>query len=143
MDRRERLWSGGPAPEDPVAPRAQLRPLPQLYTPEPPEDEEPPKRSRTPLIAVLGAVAGAAIVIVLVGVLGVGRSNDDPSPLRAAGGTLVPTRVGQIYAHASRGVVSVAVQEGNGQSTGTGFVIDDRGTIVTNAHVVGEAGTAQ
>ena len=142
MDRRERLWSGGPAPEEPVASFGELRPLPKLYTPEPPSDEEPPKRSRTPLWVLLGIVAGAAAVILAVGVFGVGR-DDGPAPLKAAGGNLAPTRVGQIYAKASKGVVSVAAREGNGTSTGTGFVIDDRGTIVTNAHVVGEVGTAQ
>src|SRR3954466_5730327 len=142
MDRRERLWSGGPAPEEPVASYGELRPLPQLYTPEPPEDEEPPKRSRTPLWVLLGVAAGALAVILAFGVFGVGRDNG-PAPLKAAQGNLAPTRVGQIYAKASKGVVSVAAREGNGTSTGPGFVIDDRGTIVTNAHVVGEVGTAQ
>src|SRR3954468_2117598 len=142
MDRRERLWSGGPAPEEPTASYGELRPLPKLYTPEPPEDEEPPKRSRTPLWVLLGVVSGAAAVILLVGVLGVGR-DDGPAPLKAANGNLAPTKVGQIYARASKGVVSVAAREGNGTSTGTGFVIDDNGTVVTNAHVVGEVGTAQ
>src|SRR3954453_5074055 len=142
MDRRERLWSGGPAPEEPTASYGELRPLPKLYTPEQPEDEEPPKRSRTPLWVLLGVVSGAAAVILLVGVLGVGR-DDGPAPLKAANGNLAPTKVGQIYARASKGVVSVAAQEGNGTSTGTGFVIDDNGTVVTNAHVVGEVGTAQ
>src|SRR3954464_235825 len=142
MDRRERLWSGGPAPEEPVASYGELRPLPKLYTPEPPEDEEPPKRSRTPFWVLLGVATGALAVILAVGVFGVGR-DDGPAPLNAAQGNLAPTRVGQIYAKASKGVVSVAAREGNGTSTGTGFVIDDRGTIVTNAHVVGEVGTAQ
>ena len=125
-----------------MASYGELRPLPKLYTPEPPEDEEPPQRSRTPLWILLGVVAGAAAVIVAVGVFGVGR-DDGPAPLNAAKGSLAPTRVGQIYAKASKGVVSVAAREGNGTSTGTGFVIDDHGTIVTNAHVVGEVGTAQ
>src|SRR3954447_12929504 len=142
MDRRERLWSGGPAPEEPIASYGELRPLPQLSMPEPPEDEEPPKRSRTPLWVLLGVAAGALAVILAFGVFGVGRDNG-PAPLKAAQGNLAPTRVGQIYAKASKGVVSVAAREGNGTSTGTGFVIDDRGTIVTNAHVVGEVGTAQ
>ena len=142
MDRRERLWSGGPAPEEPIASYGELRPLPQLSTPEPPEDEEPPKRSRTPLWVLLGVATGALAVILAFGVFGVGGDNG-PAPLKAAKGNLAPTRVGQIYAKASKGVVSVAAREGSGTSTGTGFVIDDRGTIVTNAHVVGEVGTAQ
>src|SRR3954470_5959312 len=142
MDRRERLWSGGPAPEEPIASYGELRPLPQLSTPEPPEDEEPPKRSRTPLWVLLGVATGALAVTLAFGVFGVGGDNG-PAPLTAAKGNLAPTRVGQIYAKASKGVVSVAAREGNGTSTGTGFVIDDNGTVVTNAHVVGEVGTAQ
>ncbi|HEY3021658.1 MAG TPA: trypsin-like peptidase domain-containing protein [Solirubrobacteraceae bacterium] len=142
MSQRERLWSGGPAPEEPPAVQPELRPLPKLSTPEPPADEEPRRRSRTPLAVLLSAVAGAAVIIGLFAVLGVGRSHD-PAPLRAAGGRLGATQVGQIYARASRGVVSVAAREGGAQSTGTGFLIDRSGTIVTNAHVVGGAGVAQ
>src|SRR5438270_716904 len=59
MDRRERLWSGGPTPEEPTEPPLELRPLPRLYTPPPPEEEEQPRRSRTPLYIVAGALAGA------------------------------------------------------------------------------------
>ncbi|HEY3187701.1 MAG TPA: hypothetical protein VGJ70_09515, partial [Solirubrobacteraceae bacterium] len=113
MSQRERLWSGGPAPEEPPAVQPALRPLPRLSTPEPPSDEEPPRRSRTPLAVLISALAGAAVVIGLFVVLGVGRS-DDPSPLRATGGRLGATQVGQIYARASRGVVSVAAREGAG-----------------------------
>jgi putative serine protease PepD len=140
MDRRERLWSGGPAPEEPTEPDLELRPLPRLYAPPPPEDDEKPKRPRTPLLVLASAIAGAAIVIAAFLVLG---GSDEPGPLKAARGQLAPTRIGQIYASASRGVVAVAVREGAAQSTGTGFVIDRQGTIVTNAHVVGGAGTAQ
>jgi putative serine protease PepD len=45
------------------------------------------------------------------------------------------TRAGAIYAKASPAVVSVRTSEGSG----TGFLIDRDGTIVTNAHVVGSA----
>src|SRR6266576_3352576 len=106
MDRRERLWSGGPAPE---------------------EEEEKPKRSRTPIIVLAGALAGAAVVIALFLITG---HDNGPSSLKAAAGQLAPTHVGEIYAKASPGVVSVAVREGQAQSTGTGFVIDRQGTIV-------------
>src|SRR3954447_20943321 len=140
MDRRERLWSGGPAPEEPTEPQVDLRPLPKLYSPPPETEEDQPRRSRTPLFVLIGVLAGAAVVVALFIVTG--RDNG-PSSLKAAAGQLAPTHVGQIYAKASPGVVSVAVREGQAQSTGTGFVIDRQGTIVTNAHVVGGAGTAQ
>src|SRR5947199_4901085 len=142
MSHRERLWSGGPAPEEPPPVQPALRPLPRLSTPEPPSEEEPPRRSRTRLAVLISALAGAAVVIGLFLVLCVGRSHD-PAPLRAVGGKLGSTQVGQIYARASAGVVSVAAREGPGQSTGTGFLIDRAGTIVTHAHVVGQAGVVQ
>src|SRR2546427_12285051 len=101
MSPGEGLWPGGRAPGDPPAAQPALRPLPRLSTPEPPSDEEPPRRSRTPLAVLVSALAGAAAVIGLFLVLGVGRSHD-PAPLRAAGGRLGSTQAGQIYAAASR-----------------------------------------
>src|SRR4051812_24732802 len=137
----ERLWSGGPAPEDAPEP-PELRPLPKLpgeYVAE----EEPERRRRSPwLIAALSGLAGAAVVVATLLVLGVG-SSDKPAPLPAARGALGQTQVGTIYAKASRGVVSIAARLGNARSTGTGFLIDRAGTIVTNAHVVGDAGTVE
>src|SRR4051794_6005173 len=141
MSQRERLWSGGPAPEDAPEP-PELRPLPKL----PGEyiaDEEPEPRRRPPwLIGLLSGLAGAAVVVAALLVLGVG-SKDEPPKLPAARGALAPTQVGVIYAKASRGVVSIAARLGRARSTGTGFLIDRGGTIVTNAHVVGDAGTVE
>jgi V8-like Glu-specific endopeptidase len=62
---------------------------------------------------------------------------------RAAGGQLAPSQISAIYAQASSGVVSVHVSSGSGTASGTGFVFDRDGTIVTNAHVVGDAQEAQ
>ncbi|HEY6759885.1 MAG TPA: trypsin-like peptidase domain-containing protein [Baekduia sp.] len=42
------------------------------------------------------------------------------------------TRAGTIYKQASPAVVSIR----NGQGSGTGFLVDDQGTLVTNDHVV-------
>jgi putative serine protease PepD len=141
MSPRERLWSGGPTPEDAPDP-PELRPLPKLPGEPVPEEEAEPRRTSPALVALISAVAGAAVVIGLLFALGVGRNNG-PDALPAAQGRLAPTRIGQIYAQASPAVVSVAVREAGGQSTGTGFLIDRNGTVVTNAHVVGSAGTAE
>jgi putative serine protease PepD len=141
MSQRERLWSGGPGPEDAAEP-PELRPLPRLpgeYV----ADEEPEPGRRPPwLIGLLSGLAGAAVVVATLLVLGVG-SKDEPAKLPAARGALAPTQVGVIYAKASRGVVSIAARLGRARSTGTGFLIDHGGTIVTNAHVVGDAGTVE
>ncbi len=47
--------------------------------------------------------------------------------------------VASVYAKASPAVVSIRA----GQGQGTGFLIDRDGTVVTNAHVVGDAATVQ
>ena len=49
------------------------------------------------------------------------------------------TRAGTIYAQASPAVVSIKTSTG----TGTGFLIDDQGTLVTNDHVVETAKDVQ
>jgi putative serine protease PepD len=88
-------------------------------------------------------VAGAAIVIALT-------DDDNPASGTAAtlpaasGGRPSDTRVGQIYAAAAPSVVSVQVAGGGGAAaSGTGFVIDANGTIVTNSHVVSDSDQAR
>src|SRR4051795_7514162 len=141
MSQRERLWSGGPTPEDAPDPPA-LRPLPKLPGEPVAEEEAEPRKLSPTWIALISAFVGAAVVFGALFAFGVGR-DDGPAPLPAARGKLAPTAIGQIYAKASPAVVSVAVREGRGQSTGTGFLIDRQGTVVTNAHVVGSAGSAE
>ncbi|HST42885.1 MAG TPA: trypsin-like peptidase domain-containing protein, partial [Conexibacter sp.] len=106
----------------------------------PEEPPAPPRRRRSTfvlgLLVVLLAVGGgiAAGVYLLDG----GEGGTDPlpalssRPIRPAAGQ---TRAGAIYAAASPAVVSVRTTTGQG----TGFLIDDRGTVVTNYHVVGDS----
>ena len=44
--------------------------------------------------------------------------------------------VNEIYERDSDGVVFIQAKQGTGAATGAGFVIDDEGSILTNAHVV-------
>ena len=87
-------------------------------------------------------------VLLTAGLFGLGvldRDANAPASSRApaaaptVGGARPNGDVEQIYRSASAGVVSV--RTGNG--SGTGFVIDRDGTLVTNAHVVGDAETVQ
>src|SRR4051794_31987986 len=108
---------------------------PREPTPEP-APQRPRRRRRRALPATALAVlvtAGAATGYA------VGAGGDTPTHsaarLPAAAGTLAPTQINKIYARAGEAVVSVQTNGGSG----TGFLIDRNGTIVTNAHVVGSA----
>src|SRR3954470_20337845 len=103
------------------------------------------------LVSFLG---GAVSVGLVVGVLAVAGVIDDdtttttaeaPSPPATApsGGSssakpvnTQPTNVSQIYKRVSSGVVFVQSQGGGQAATGSGFVYDTAGHIVTNDHVV-------
>ena len=108
----------------------------------PPPPPPPPaaRRSRRPLAA---ALAVAALAVTGAGAYAVGSAEEPAATAApAAESAIAPTPktdVGKVYAKVSAGVVSVRV----GSGSGTGFVIDKQGTIVTNDHVVGDAKTAQ
>src|SRR4051794_9951470 len=104
----------------------------------------PPKRRRFTSPTAVAALVGAAIAagaFSLGTVLDGGSSSNGPAPLAAVSSKPVKprpgqTRAGAIYAAASPAVVSVRT----GQGSGTGFLIDKNGTLVTNDHVVGNNG---
>jgi S1-C subfamily serine protease len=103
---------------------------------------------------LLSFLAGVASVGVVVGVLALTGAFDDgdataqqtatPTPTQTAPrGT--PSDVADMYARVSPGVVFVQANSGRGElpfpgggqaASGSGFVIDDEGRIVTNEHVV-------
>jgi len=108
--------------------------------PEEPIAGPPPPPSRLRTVALVAALA-LAVAALAVGV--VALFDDDAGGGEIAGSTggkpLAATQVGRVYDAAGPAVVSVQA----GPAVGTGFVVRTDGTIVTNAHVVGAAGTAQ
>jgi putative serine protease PepD len=87
-------------------------------------------------------LGGVVLALAVVGLFGLGGDGE-----RQAGDVLLPpapsgrtpqTNAGDVYRVVEGGVVSVQV----GGASGTGFIIDREGTIVTNAHVVGSGDSA-
>jgi len=108
----------------------------------------PRRRRIAPLAATLlvGVTAGTGATVAAV------RATDDSPTSAASVGTPVAASstltAGQIYSRASPGVVEITASgvasdasgafgpAQEGQATGSGFVLDKEGHIVTNAHVV-------
>jgi S1-C subfamily serine protease len=120
------------------------------------------QRSLLPVV-VLSAVLGAGAAVGLVAVLDVGGGKTtttvvQPAPLAgsntASDSDSAGLTAGDIYKRDAPGVVFIQAQivqrtespfdfglpqEQRGEATGSGFVIDKQGTILTNAHVVSGA----
>jgi putative serine protease PepD len=124
------LWTGDwRAHRDDQPP--EVPPLREL--PKPPPEPEPPRSRRG--LALLGA---GLVTILLLGVafaVGGVLNDDKPAPRKRAPAPTGRTAIGTIYARASPAVVSVRTRG----ATGTGFLFDRDGTLVTNAHVVGRS----
>jgi putative serine protease PepD len=100
----------------------------------------PARRSGRFPAAVAGGLVSATLVS--AGAFGLGVIDSDPpaaarssSPASAAVSPRQQGDVAAIYRAASPAVVSVRA----GSGSGTGFVVDTDGTVVTNAHVVGDS----
>jgi putative serine protease PepD len=94
-------------------------------------------------LQIVAAIAAGALAIAggayAAGAL-LGGGDEPPAPLPAVSSTPIQpkkgqTRAGAIYAQASPAVVSIRT----GGGSGTGFLVDANGTLVTNAHVVGNS----
>ena len=90
--------------------------------------------------AAVGALAGAT----LAGGRGKSPSGQTTAASSASGGVRRAVSTGgqsatEIYRAASPGVVSIRARTASGEDTGTGIVLDDKGLIVTNDHVVAGA----
>ncbi len=96
------------------------------------------------LAALAGGLLGGWLVASRSERLAVGSGND-PSTLPAPG-PAATTRpqgsVANIAAQALPSVVTINVEASDGTATGSGWVYDDLGHLVTNNHVIAEAGSA-
>ena len=135
FDMPERPAAAVPPPPPPPATRVQ-QPAP------PPAD---PPRSGGHRGRIIAGICAAVLVLgggaYAIGALSDGGSSNSSTTankaLPAITGSPIPQKTGQsraaaIYAKASPAVVSIRT----GSGSGTGFLIDRDGTLVTNAHVV-------
>jgi putative serine protease PepD len=142
----DRLWADGPPtrtypPTPPREERAEAPPR-EDRGPVPPRQPPPPRGGGSRWLAALGGGAVSAVLVSGV-LLGTGLVGDNESPATTttptapvvAGGGADSDLVRSVYAAASPSVVSVRT----GSGSGTGFLVESDGTIVTNAHVVGDA----
>jgi putative serine protease PepD len=98
-------------------------------------------RLRRTLLAVLGVIALSAGSGAVAGgyVADDGRApNAAASATPGAGG--IPPDLVAAASQAIPGVVSVAVDTGNGMASGSGFAIDNEQHIVTNEHIIAQGG---
>jgi putative serine protease PepD len=100
-------------------------------------------------LRVFATVAVAALVGATLGIAGWEVFDDDAEPAPAvatpdsspqpASVSSSGSSVAAIYRRVGGAVVLVRAETGGGVATGSGFVIDDQGRVVTNQHVVGSA----
>jgi putative serine protease PepD len=108
------------------------------------------KRLLVPML--LAATAGAAVALFAAFAVGVGGRRSGagaaPSVSPVRSGSSAGTRrevastaptAAQIYQRDSKGVVAIRAVTAEGEDSGTGIVLNDRGLILTNDHVVAGA----
>ncbi|TDD59103.1 PDZ domain-containing protein [Kribbella antibiotica] len=137
----ERPGYQGPVPPPPLDWHQQQA---RAYTP-----AEPPKKldNRVIVIAaivalIVGLLAGGGAAVTVVALNGNGPITEQPD-VPVGTGTDPKIKTGSVSAVASTllpSVVQLRVEgSDNSQSTGSGFVIDNAGHVLTNNHVVAEA----
>jgi putative serine protease PepD len=141
----DRLWTDGP----PTRTHTPAPPPTPPFMPPPSPPAPTPARGGSRWVAAVGGGTVSAVLVaaVLLGT-GIAGGNEDggsssaataPPPAAVTGNDNEGDLVRSVYASASPSVVSVRTEGGSG----TGFLVDRDGTIVTNAHVVGESGQVQ
>ena len=105
---------------------------------EAPEPRARGRRRAPRLMAIVAlGLAGIALASAALGELPERLRGGDPEPRQGAG-----SATGQVHGSAAAGVVAIRVDRDGATATGSGFIVDDDGTLVTNAHVVGDSTSA-
>jgi putative serine protease PepD len=95
-----------------------------------------------------GAISGLAVAAAALAIAGPltdddaeapATANQPPAVVNSGSSAKNASSVGRIYAAASPAVASI--QTGGG--SGTGFLVDSDGTVISNAHVVGESNSVR
>jgi putative serine protease PepD len=158
MPDNRSLWSDGPSedehhgwldpgPETPAV-RGEARPAAEeeptqahrtgrLTPREPREGPSAWQRARRRLVTPLVALCVVALLAsgIAIGTTLVGERTVERTVVAGNSGGATSSQIKAAYVAAHDGVVRVTTNEGNG----TGWVYDDRGTVVTNNHVVAGA----
>ena len=127
-----------PAAARPASPAATTTPITPLFTPAPGRQQPPAAGLAYPPSSPSSSACSSQARFA-IGTL-IGKDDRSTKPLPAVASRPInprqgQTRTGAIYAKAVPAVVSIRTSAGSG----TGFLIDDTRTIVTNAHVVDTA----
>jgi putative serine protease PepD len=110
-----------------------------------PPPSPPPRRFRRGLLAAVAAVtvaggAGSGAIAAALVTHAAPSAAATPAAATTVRGTSLSSGTAEsIYAQVSPGVVTITSNVGNGQAIGSGIVLDSRGDILTNAHVIAGA----
>ncbi|MEO7060789.1 MAG: trypsin-like peptidase domain-containing protein [Lapillicoccus sp.] len=123
--------AGGPAPSGPRSP----------FGSSPALARKPRRVVGTVAIALMSALIGGGAVVTGNHFLNEGTSLGAALPAPGPGSTARPDgSIAKIAATALPSVVTIKIKASGGSGTGSGFVIDKQGHILTNNHVVAAAG---
>jgi putative serine protease PepD len=105
----------------------------------------PPSRTAATLLAalLLGAGGGAGAAAALDGGTQVTRTVTSPQADTKVTADTGTTTVNSVYERSKQGVVDITVNSQGSRAEGSGIVLDQKGDIVTNQHVVEGAATIE